>query len=111
VYVHVEATDEAAHARDLELKIRCIEYLDDRLVRPILAGLATRSIEAAIAVLPDHVTPVETGQHGRDLVPVAIRRPGVAADATTSYDEDQARHGSLGVMTGDLVMRTLLGLA
>ena len=32
VYVHVEATDEAGHARDLDLKIRCIEYLDQRLV-------------------------------------------------------------------------------
>ncbi|MEZ4386191.1 MAG: hypothetical protein R3D98_01180 [Candidatus Krumholzibacteriia bacterium] len=40
VYVHVEATDEAGHERNLELKIRCIEYLDDRITRPIPAGLA-----------------------------------------------------------------------
>ena len=46
VYVHVEATDEAGHARDLDLKIKCIEYLDDRIVRPLLAGIEERGIEA-----------------------------------------------------------------
>jgi 2,3-bisphosphoglycerate-independent phosphoglycerate mutase len=109
VYVHVEATDEASHARDLELKIRCIEYLDHRLVRPILEGLDARGIEATVAILPDHPTPVTTGQHGRDPVPVAIRRPGEAPDATTGFDEEQAAHGSLGLMEGDAFLRRVLG--
>ncbi len=107
VYVHVEASDEAAHARDLDLKIKCIEYLDDRLVRHILAG--TDPTEVAIAVLPDHPTPVETGDHGRDPVPVAIRRPGLVPDALDRYDEDTAARGSLGLMEGDRLMRQLLG--
>jgi len=109
VYVHVEATDEAGHARDLDLKIRCIEYLDQRLVRPILEGLEARKIPAAIAVLPDHPTPVATGQHGRDPVPVAIMRPGESPDATERYDEEQASHGSLGMLTGSRFMRLLTG--
>lgn len=107
VYVHVEATDEAGHARDLDLKIRCIEYLDQRLVRLILAGLDERAIEAAIAVLPDHPTPVATGQHGRDPVPVAILRPGETPDSTERYDEEQASRGSLGMMTGMQFMRRM----
>ena len=109
VYVHVEATDEAGHARDLDLKIRCIEYLDQRLVRLILAGLEERAIEAAIAVLPDHPTPVATGQHGRDPVPVAILRPGETPDSTERYDEDEASRGSLGMMTGMQFMRRMTG--
>ena len=107
VYVHVEATDEAAHARDLDLKIRCIEYLDQRLVRLILAGLDARAITATIAVLPDHPTPVATGQHGRDPVPVAILRPGQTPDSTERYDEEQASRGSLGMMTGEQFMRRM----
>ncbi len=107
VYVHVEATDEAGHARDLDLKIRCIEYLDQRLVRLILEGLAERGIEAAVAVLPDHPTPVSTGQHGRDPVPVAILRPGEAPDATERFDEVEAARGALGMMTGDRFMRLM----
>lgn len=108
VYVHVEATDEAGHARDLELKIRCIEYLDARLVKPILDGLAARGIAATVAVLPDHPTPVETGNHGRDPVPVAIWRPGEAGDAVQGYDEVQAAAGSLGLLHGDEFIRLAL---
>ncbi|HXY70000.1 MAG TPA: cofactor-independent phosphoglycerate mutase [Gemmatimonadales bacterium] len=107
VYVHVEATDEAGHARDLDLKIRCIEYLDGRLVRPILEGLGARGVRAAIAVLPDHPTPVATGQHGRDPVPVAILRPGEAPDGTERYDEAAAARGSLGLMTGSQFMQLM----
>ncbi len=107
VYVHVEATDEAGHARDLDLKIKCIEYLDQRLVRVILEGLEKRGIAAAIAVLPDHPTPVATGQHGRDPVPVAIRRPGEAPDATERYDEVEAARGSLGMLSGEQFMRLM----
>lgn len=109
VYLHVEATDEAGHARDLELKIRCIEYLDERLVRPVLVGLAERGIEATVAVLPDHPTPVETGLHGRDPVPVAIRQPGQEPDQTTRYDEVEAARGALGLMQGDEFIRRVLG--
>jgi 2,3-bisphosphoglycerate-independent phosphoglycerate mutase len=111
VYVHVEASDEASHARDLELKIRCIEYLDRRLVRVILEGLAARGIAANIAVLPDHPTPVETGQHGRDPVPVAMLRPGDPPDDIERYDEETALRGSLGLMTGETFMRQLLTAA
>jgi len=108
VYVHVEASDEASHARDLDLKIKCIEYLDERLVRLILAGLAERGIAATVAVLPDHPTPVETGQHGRDPVPVAILQPGQTPDLTQRYDEVEAARGSLGSMVGEDFIRRVL---
>jgi 2,3-bisphosphoglycerate-independent phosphoglycerate mutase len=108
-YVHVEATDEAGHARDLELKIRCIEMLDRRLVGPILEGIEARGIRAAVAVLPDHPTPVETGAHASDPVPVAIWRPGEKPDAVQGYDEEQVRKGSLGLLRGDGFIRRVLG--
>jgi len=110
VYVHVEATDEAGHAKDLGLKIKCIEMLDDRLVRPVLEGLEREGLEAAVAVLPDHPTPVCTGIHADDPVPVAIRRPGQSADGTTAFDEEQAKTGSLPFMRGDDFIRLALGL-
>ncbi len=109
VYVHVEATDEAGHERDLDLKIKCIEYLDQRLVRPILEGLDQRGLEAAVAVLPDHPTPVETGSHAGDPVPVAIARPGDEPDAVQSFDEKQVEGGALGTLEGDAFIRALVG--
>jgi 2,3-bisphosphoglycerate-independent phosphoglycerate mutase len=108
VYVHVEATDEAGHAQDLDLKIKCIEMLDQRLVRPILEGLTERGIEATVAILPDHPTPVETGKHADDPVPVAIFNPNITPDNTERYDEIQAATGSLGPMQGDTFIKTVL---
>jgi 2,3-bisphosphoglycerate-independent phosphoglycerate mutase len=108
VYLHVEATDEAGHAKDLDLKIRCIEQLDERVVGPVLQGIEQRGIEAVVAVLPDHPTPVETGSHATDPVPVAIRTPGVAPDDVEAYDEASAARGSLGHMRGDAFIRQVL---
>jgi 2,3-bisphosphoglycerate-independent phosphoglycerate mutase len=110
VYVHVEATDEAGHAKDLPLKIKCIEMLDERLVRPILEGVEQTGIETSIAVLPDHPTPVATGIHAGDPVPVAIRQPGQTPDGTTAFDEDQARKGGLPFMRTDDFIRIALGI-
>ncbi|MCP4606977.1 MAG: cofactor-independent phosphoglycerate mutase [Proteobacteria bacterium] len=110
VYVHVEATDEAGHAKDLDLKIKCIEQLDGRLVGPILEGLEKRGIEATVAVLPDHPTPVETGSHATDPVPVAIKTPGAVPDGAQTYDEIQASNGSLGLMKGDEFIRQVFGI-
>jgi 2,3-bisphosphoglycerate-independent phosphoglycerate mutase len=110
VYVHVEATDEASHSRDLDLKIRCIEQLDRRLVHPILAGLENSGIEATVAVLSDHPTLVETGNHAGDPVPVAIWRHGSKPDAVQRFDEAEAVHGSLNMMQGDEFIRQVLGI-
>jgi 2,3-bisphosphoglycerate-independent phosphoglycerate mutase len=110
IYVHVEATDEAGHAKDLDLKIKCIEMLDSRLVAPILEGIEKRGIEVAVAVLPDHPTPVETGTHATDMVPVAIRRPDFQPDSVESYDEEQAKRGKLGKMYGEDFIKCLLGI-
>ena len=38
VFLHIEASDEAGHEGDAELKVRTIEYLDSRVVKTILAG-------------------------------------------------------------------------
>jgi 2,3-bisphosphoglycerate-independent phosphoglycerate mutase len=109
VYVHVEASDEASHSLDLDLKIKCIEYLDQRLVKIILDGLETLNLEARVSILPDHPTPVETGKHGRDPVPMAISGPGIPADRITGYDERQAAAGSLGTLEGDSFIRLAVG--
>jgi 2,3-bisphosphoglycerate-independent phosphoglycerate mutase len=100
VYVHVEAADEAGHERNLELKIRCIEDLDRRLIRRVLDGLEARGWKAIVAVLPDHPTPVAHGKHVRDPVPVAIRDPRQEPDAVDRFDEESVKAGALGHLHG-----------
>ncbi|MRR08543.1 cofactor-independent phosphoglycerate mutase [bacterium] len=108
VYCHVEATDEAGHAKDLDLKIKCIEYLDQRLVARIMGRLEEQRIEAVVAVLPDHATPVESGNHVKDPVPVAIYDPRAEPDGVERYDEDAVTVGALGMMHGNEFIRQVL---
>ena len=100
VYVHVEAADEAGHEQNLDLKIKCIEDLDRRLIQRVLDGLEAQGIEALLAVLPDHPTPISSGKHVRELVPVAIWDPRELSDGVTRYDEESVKTGGLGTLRG-----------
>lgn len=109
VYVHVEAPDEAGHEGNLELKLQTIEDLDRRLVGPLLAGLEARGIEAVVAVLPDHPTPVELRIHVRDAVPFAIWDPRQPPDGVRQFDEASCAAGGLGLIKGDHFIRAVFG--
>jgi 2,3-bisphosphoglycerate-independent phosphoglycerate mutase len=100
VYIHVEAADEAGHEKNAALKIQCIEDLDKRLIQRVLDGLERKGWESTVAVLPDHPTPVSSGNHTRDPVPVAIRAPRMKSDSVVRFDEESVKNGSLGLMTG-----------
>jgi len=117
VYVHVEATDEAGHARDVKQKVLGIEYLDSRLVSRVMKGIEDNGIEASVAVLPDHLTPVAKGNHVHGPVPVAISVLGPPSsvfrppspDSVQTYNEAACASGVLGLLRGDRFIRTLLG--
>lgn len=98
VFLHLEATDEAGHDGDLDLKIKAIEYLDSRVVKPILEETSKWEEPVRIALLPDHPTPVESRIHVAEPVPVAIFTPGGQADDTAAYDEISCSAGSLGTL-------------
>jgi 2,3-bisphosphoglycerate-independent phosphoglycerate mutase len=106
VYIHVEAPDEAGHERNLQLKIQCIEDLDRRLIQRVLEGLEKKGWESTVAVLPDHPTPIASGNHTREPVPVAIRFPHLPGDAVTQFDEESVKNGALGLMTGAQFIET-----
>lgn len=98
VYLHVEASDEAGHDGDLELKLKTIENLDSRLVGPIFKEVSTRNEPVCIAVLPDHPTPVELRIHVKEPVPFAIWYPGIKPDSVQQYDEVSCVSGSFGLL-------------
>ncbi|MDD4361187.1 MAG: cofactor-independent phosphoglycerate mutase [Bacteroidales bacterium] len=74
VFLHVEASDEASHEGDVELKIRTIEYLDQRLICRILEEISGWDEAVTIAVLPDHPTYCRTKTHATEAVPFLIYR-------------------------------------
>lgn len=98
IFVHVEATDEAGHDGDLELKLRAISYLDQRLIKPIVEAAEASDEKVCIAVLPDHLTPVELRVHVGEPVPFLIWYPGIQADDVQTYDEVSCVSGSYGLL-------------
>ena len=107
VFLHVEASDEAGHEGNYELKKTTIEYLDHRVCRPILDALAQFDEPVTLAVLPDHPTPCRIRTHSATPVPVMIYTPGVAPDNISRYNERSAAAGSLGLMQRDDFMNIL----
>lgn len=98
VFLHVEASDEAGHEGDVELKKRTIEYLDRRIVAPIMEAAATLGEPLSIAVLPDHPTPCRLRTHTSSPVPFVICRPGMEPDSVDRYSERAAANGAYGLM-------------
>ncbi len=98
VFVHVEASDEAGHDGDLELKLRAISYLDQRLIKPIVEAAEASDEKVCIAVLPDHLTPVELRVHVGEPVPFLIWYSGIQADDVQTYDEGSCVSGSYGLL-------------
>jgi proposed homoserine kinase len=101
VYLHVEASDEAGHEGDVELKIRTIEYLDSRIIKPIVEEIKKWSEDVAIAILPDHPTPCRIKTHTKDPVPFIIYKRGNEADKVQVYDEFSVREGKYKLLHGD----------
>ena len=98
VFVHVEATDEAGHDGDLELKLRAINYLDQRLIKPIIEAIEQMDEDVCVAVLPDHPPPVELRIHVNEPVPFIIWHKGIVADDVQQYDEISCVSGGYGLL-------------
>ena len=96
--MHVEASDEAGHDGDLELKLKTIEYLDQRLIAPIYQYAMSSDEPICIAVLPDHLTPVEMRIHVGQPVPFLFWYRGIEPDEVQQYDEVSCVGGSFGLL-------------
>lgn len=110
VFLHVEASDEAGHDGDIDLKVKTIENLDSRMIGPIYEEVSKWDEPVCIAVLPDHYTPVEMRIHVGEPVPFIIYHPGIEADSVQTYDEFTCANGSYGILKLQQFMQTLMGI-
>ncbi|RJX28000.1 MAG: cofactor-independent phosphoglycerate mutase [Dethiobacter sp.] len=77
VFIHIEAPDEAGHRGELEIKIRAIEEIDEKVVGEVLRGLEEFP-EYRLMVLSDHPTPLTLRTHTAEPVPFCIYNKGDA---------------------------------
>ena len=108
VFLHIEASDEAGHEGDAELKVRTIEYLDSRVVKTILDEISGWDEPVSMAILPDHPTPCALRTHTAKPVPFTSYRTGVAGDGVQRFDERSAQEGSYGNLSGDEFMNLFI---
>ena len=108
VFVHVEATDEAGHDGDIDLKLKAIDYLDKRLIKPILEAIEQMDEPVCVAILPDHPTPVELRIHVKEPVPFIIWHKGITPDEVEYYDEVSCVSGGYGLLQLNEFMNELM---
>ena len=110
VFLHIEASDEAGHDGDLELKLKTIEALDSRVVGPIYNKVKDRNEPICIAILPDHPTPVEIRTHVDEPVPFLIWYEGIVSDSVQVFDEQSCRNGGYGLLKPNQFMQTFMNI-
>ena len=106
VYLHVEAADECSHMGDLQLKLKAINDIDQRLIGRLRSKLPYEKI--TLALLPDHPVPIKLRVHTRTPVPVAVWGPHISKDSCETYSETVAPNGALGCLEGDQLMKLIL---
>ncbi len=103
--IHVEASDEAGHAGDVEEKVRSLENWDQRILTDLVAGLDALG-PWRMLVLPDHATPLVKRTHTADAVPYvavdsAVAGPGGRyTEAGVAHLDPEAGHELLGALIG-----------
>jgi len=96
VLLNVKAPDIASHDSDPGAKIEVIERIDS-MVALLRKNL---SDEVVMAFTADHCTPIETGDHSGDPVPVIVYSKSGVRDEVKSYDEASCARGGLGRIGG-----------
>ena len=105
VVIHIEATDEAAHAGSIGDKIEAIQRVDSEVLSQIRhwrPGLRT-------LILPDHPTPIKTQTHSGEPVPFMLWGPGFTPNGAERFTEAEAKNTGLFIDPGYNIMKRLTG--
>ena len=91
VYIHVEAPDEMGHQGSVERKVQAIEYLDEKVIKPVVDALNEKGEDFRMLVLPDHPTPICVRTHTSDSVPYMLYDSTNPLNKAWNYNEEEAK--------------------
>ncbi len=94
-YIHVEAPDEMGHQGSAERKVKAIEYLDGRVIGPLVEQLQAAGETFRLLVLPDHPTPVRIRTHTADEVPYLLYDSAAPKAENWKYNEKECRQSGI----------------
>ena len=95
VCLHLEAPDECTHNGDLPGKLQSIEWLDSRLVAPLVRRMDEAGMEYRILLLSDHKTLTSTRGHDGDPVPYLIFDSRADTGRGGAYNEPEGLKGPM----------------
>lgn len=107
VYVHVEAPDEMGHQGSITNKIKSIEYLDQRVIRPVMEGMEKSGVEYRMLIMPDHPTPIHLRTHTDEPVPYMLYDSRINIENKYMYNEADARKSGNVIMKGHTIIDRL----
>ena len=108
-YIHVEAPDEMGHQGSIERKIQAIEYLDERIIAPLVQNLKEKEVDFRLLILPDHPTPIRVRTHTADDVPYLLYDSTLERSESWSYNERVAANSGKFVDKGHTLIDRLFG--
>ncbi len=108
-YIHVEAPDEMGHQGSVERKVKAIEYLDSRVIKPVKEGLEAAVEDFRMLVLPDHPTPICMRTHSSDSVPYLLYDSTDLQQHDWKYNEAEGESSGNYVACGHEIIDYLFG--
>lgn len=108
VYIHMEAPDECGHHGDIEGKIRSIELIDEKVIKPVVDFLKSTGEDFRVLITPDHPTPIALKTHIRDAIPFVIYDSRNDTGSGLDYTEENAKSTGLYIEPGYKLMEKLL---
>ena len=108
-YIHVEAPDEMGHQGSVERKVKAIEYLDSRIIKPVKEGLEAAGEDFRMLVLPDHPTPICMRTHSSDSVPYLLYDSTDLQQHGWKYNEAEGESSGNYVACGHEIIDYLFG--
>lgn len=97
VYLHVEAPDEMGHQGNVKNKVQSIEYLDQRVIKPVVDEMRKAGVDYRMLIMPDHPTPIRCRTHTSNPVPYLLYDSTAEKNNNWLYNEEE------GEMSGNVV--------
>ena len=99
-YIHVEAPDEMGHQGSVEKKVKAIEYLDEKVIKPVVDSLTEQNVDFRMLILPDHPTPIRVRTHTSESVPYMLYDSTNLLNKDWNYNEKEAKESGNFVAKG-----------
>jgi len=108
-YIHVEAPDEMGHQGSVERKVKAIENLDQRVIKPLVEELGKHGVEYRMLIMPDHPTPIRLRTHTSEPVPYMIYDNVHKVLSGLKYTEKDAKESGNFIENGYTTIERLIG--